>query len=144
MTSLLSAGLAPGDISKVLADHSDAVTMRLLDFAFARHGQAPVAWAWMALGSVARRELTLASDQDNAFAYADAAGPEDDEFFERVAGDVNEGLSRCGFGADNAEVMARNPAWRMSASRWQEVLQECLEHPGPLTSGPRRGLLRFS
>jgi CBS domain-containing protein len=127
--ALLSAGLAPVDISRALTAQSDAVTMRLIDFAFERHGQAPVAWAWMALGSVARRETTLASDQDNAFAYDDGVGPEVDEWFARMTADVNAGLARCGFGADNAEVLARNPTWRMSAGRWREVLEECLEHP---------------
>jgi CBS domain-containing protein len=127
--ALLSAGLAPVDISRALTAQSDAVTMRLIDFAFEGHGQAPVAWAWMALGSVARRETTLASDQDNAFAYDDGAGPEVDEWFARVTADVNAGLARCGFGADNAEVLARNPTWRMSAGRWREVLEEVLEHP---------------
>jgi CBS domain-containing protein len=129
LTSLLSAGLAPLDITRVLAAESDVVTMRLLDFSFERHGQAPVAWAWLALGSVARREMTLASDQDNAFAYADDAGDEAVEFFARVATDVNDGLARCGFGEDNAEVLARSPRWRMSAGEWRDELQACLEHP---------------
>jgi CBS domain-containing protein len=129
LTALLSAGLAPADVSRALTAQSDTVTMRLIDFAFERHGQAPVAWAWMALGSVARRELTLASDQDNAFAYADGSGPEVDAWFERVTSDVNAGLARCGFGADNAEVLARNPLWRMSAARWAEVLEEVLVQP---------------
>ena len=129
LTGLLSAGLAPVDISRALTAHSDAVTVRLFDFAFERHGQAPVAWAWMALGSVARRELTLASDQDNAFAYDDDAGDEVDEWFGRVTAEVNVGLAECGFGADNQEVLARNPLWRMSAARWAEVLRECMEYP---------------
>ena len=129
LTSLLSAGLAPLDITRVLAAESDVVTMRLIDFAFERHGQAPVAWAWMALGSVARRELTLASDQDNALSYSDEAGDETDEWFARVASDVNDGLARCGFGEDNAEVLARSPRWRMSEGRWRDELQACLEHP---------------
>ena len=129
LTSLLSAGLAPLDITRVLAAESDVVTMRLLDFAFESHGQAPVAWAWMALGSVARRELTLASDQDNAFAYDDDADQEADAFFERVATDVNDGLARCGFGEDNAEVLARSPRWRMSERGWRDELQACLDHP---------------
>jgi CBS domain-containing protein len=129
MSSLLSTGLSPLDVSRALAAQSDAVTLRLIDFAFERHGQAPVAWAWMALGSVARRELTLASDQDNAFAYANPARPEIEEWFGLLAADVNEGLSRCGFGADNAEVLARNPDWRMSEGEWEEVLEACLEHP---------------
>jgi CBS domain-containing protein len=129
LDALLSAGLAPIDVSRALTAQSDAVTMRLIDFAFERHGQAPIAWAWLALGSVARREMTLASDQDNAFAYDDGGEPELDEWFGRLTADINAGLARCGFGADNAEVLARNPTWRMSAARWREVLQECLDHP---------------
>jgi CBS domain-containing protein len=129
LASLLSAGLAPADVSRALAVQSDTATMRLIDFAFHRHGPAPVAWAWLALGSVARRELTLASDQDNALAYADEAGPEADAFFARVASDVNDGLARCGLGEDAADVLARDPRWRMSASAWRATFAECLEHP---------------
>jgi CBS domain-containing protein len=127
--SLLGAGLAPLDVSRALAVQSDTVTARLVDFALAEHGAAPVQWAWMGLGSVARRELTIASDQDNAMAYADDAGPEVDPFLERVAAHVNAGLARCGFGEDNAEVLARDRRWRMTASRWRAILQECLEMP---------------
>jgi len=129
LASLLSAGLAPADVSRALAVQSDTATMRLIDFAFHRHGPAPVPWAWLALGSVARRELTLASDQDNALAYADEAPPEADVFFARLAADVNEGLARSGMGEDSAEVLARDPRWRMSASRWRATFEECLEHP---------------
>jgi CBS domain-containing protein len=127
--SLLGAGLAPLDVSRALAVQSDTVTARLIDFAFARHGAAPVAWAWMSLGSVARREVTIASDQDNALAYADNGGADVDPYFERVAIDVNAGLARCGFGEDNADVLARDRRWRMSAGRWQAILAECLEMP---------------
>jgi CBS domain-containing protein len=129
LASLLSAGLAPADVSRALAAQSDTATMRLIDFAFRRHGPAPVAWAWLALGSVARRELTLASDQDNALAYADEGGAEADGFFARLAADVNAALARCGLGEDAAEVLARDPRWRMSASRWRATFEECLEHP---------------
>ncbi|MBA2517409.1 MAG: cyclic nucleotide-binding domain-containing protein [Solirubrobacterales bacterium] len=129
LASLLSAGLASADISRALAVQSDTATVRLLELAFAGHGTAPASWAWLALGSVARRELTLASDQDNALAYADDAGPEADAFFARVASDVNAALARCGLGEDEADVLARDPRWRMSESRWRAVFQECLEFP---------------
>ena len=127
--SLLAAGLDPADLSRALAVQSDTVTTRLVDLAFARHGAAPVPWAWMGLGSVARRELTLASDQDNALAFADEGGAEADDFFAAAAAEVNAGLARCGFGEDNADVLARDPRWRMPASRWRGVLHECLEYP---------------
>jgi CBS domain-containing protein len=127
--SLLDAGLAPVDISRALAVQSDTVTGRLITLAFERHGPAPVSWAWLALGSVARRELTIASDQDNALAYDDSADAEAEAFFERVATDINASLARCGFGEDGAGVLARDPRWRMSGGRWQAVLAECLERP---------------
>src|SRR5919204_190538 len=113
-TALLDSGLSAAVVGRVLALQSDTVTAKLLELAFERHGQAPVPWAWLALGSVARRELTLASDQDNALAYADADGPDVDAFFARVAADVNAGLARGGLGEDSAEVLARDPRWRMS------------------------------
>ena len=54
----------------------------------------------------------------------------------RSATDVNAGLAACGFGADNAEVLARSPQWRMTDERWVAMLRECLEHPD------RSGLVR--
>ena len=125
--ALVQAGLSASDIGRVLALSCDAVTIRLLDFAIARHGPAPRAWAWLALGSVARRELTLASDQDNALAYADPGDQEVDAYFERIAAHVNAGLGRAGFGADISGVVAGNALWRMSESRWIQTFRDCLE-----------------
>ena len=86
-------------------------------------------WAWMALGSVARREQALTSDQDNAMAYASPAEPQVDAYFEAVAARVNDQLTACGFGPDNAGVLARNREWRMSADEWTNVFEVCLEQP---------------
>jgi len=76
---------------------------------------------------VARRELTLASDQDNALAYADPGDEEVDAYFERIAAHVNAGLGRAGFGADISGVVAENALWRMSESRWIQTFRDCLE-----------------
>ncbi|HEY8630140.1 MAG TPA: DUF294 nucleotidyltransferase-like domain-containing protein [Gaiellaceae bacterium] len=128
--ALLDAGLASVDIGRVLSLQFDTFTIRLLDLAFEAHGPAPVPWAWLALGSVARRELTLGSDQENALAYADPNGDaEVDRYFERIATDVNRGLERCGFPPDPNEVVARSALWRMSASTWAQVFRDCLESP---------------
>jgi CBS domain-containing protein len=127
--SLLDSGIRPADVGRVLTLQGESITRRLIDFAIERHGEAPVAWAWLALGSAARQELTLASDQDNALAYDDTDDATVDEYFARVAADVNEGLARCGLGADNAEVMARDPKWRKSASQWQQIFRDTLDSP---------------
>ena len=127
--TLVQAGLQAPDIGRVLALNCDAATSRLIDFAISRHGPAPCAWAWLALGSMARRELTLASDQDNALAYADPPDPEVDAYFERIAQDVNAGLVRAGLGADISGVFAENRLWRMSESQWVETFRDCLTSP---------------
>jgi CBS domain-containing protein len=126
VVSLTRAGVVATDIGRVLALQSDTATVRLIDLALARHGTAPSAWAWMALGSTARREASLASDQDNALAYAEEGA---DDWYAALAADVNDGLARCGFGADNAEVLARNRQWRMSNADWRRVFRDCLEQP---------------
>jgi CBS domain-containing protein len=126
---LLDAGLAPADIGRVLSLQLDSLTTRLIDFSIRRHGPAPAPWAWLVLGSAARRELTLGSDQEHALAYASSGSTGVDEYFDRLGADVTEGLLRCGFRPDPNEVMASNRLWRMSEERWLEVFADSLDTP---------------
>jgi CBS domain-containing protein len=129
---LIRAGVPPRELGRVLSLQHDTVVARLIDFSLARRGSAPLAWSWLDLGSAARREFTLASDQDNAFAYADPQdGAEEavDGYFARLGGDVNEGLVRCGIGLDNNGVLAGNRQWRMSTRRWLETFDESMREP---------------
>ncbi|MGA2452544.1 MAG: putative nucleotidyltransferase substrate binding domain-containing protein [Solirubrobacteraceae bacterium] len=129
---LVDAGVPPRDIGRVLSLQHDALTVRLIDFSLSNNGPAPVAWAWLDLGSAARREFTLSSDQDNALAYeTPPAGEEDavDAYFARLGREVNAGLARCGFGVDNNDVLAGNRLWRMSKAAWIETFDECLRVP---------------
>ncbi|MGO9762458.1 MAG: putative nucleotidyltransferase substrate binding domain-containing protein [Solirubrobacteraceae bacterium] len=129
---LVDAGVPPRDIGRVLSLQHDALTVRLIDFSLSNNGPAPVAWAWLDLGSAARREFTLSSDQDNALAYeTPPAGEEDavDACFARLGREVNAGLARCGFGVDNNDVLAGNRLWRMSKAAWIETFDECLRVP---------------
>jgi CBS domain-containing protein len=126
------AGVPPRDIGRVLSLQHDTVVARLIDFSIARHGPAPAAWTWLDLGSAARREFTLASDQDNALAYATPEPGEEEEvdaYFARLGADVNEGLVKCGIGVDNNGVLARNRQWRMSKDDWLRTFDDCLREP---------------
>ena len=109
--ALSRAGVPSRDLGRVLSLQHDAVVARLVDFSIRAHGPAPVPWAWLDLGSAARREFTLASDQDNALAYGSPAPGELDSvdaYFARLGSDVNNGLARCGIGVDNNGVLAGN------------------------------------
>ncbi|MEO9176430.1 MAG: putative nucleotidyltransferase substrate binding domain-containing protein [Gaiellales bacterium] len=128
--ALHGAALAPADIGRVLTLQVEALTSRLIDLALERHGPAPVAWAWLALGSAARREFTLASDQENALAYADSEDVDRvDAWFGRFAADVNRGLARCRWPPDANQVLAESSLWRMSAASWVRVFEDCLVSP---------------
>ncbi len=133
--TLCRAGVPSRDLGRVLSLAHDAVVARLIDFSIGAHGPAPIPWAWLDMGSAARREFTLASDQDNALAYARPAPgsqltPEAaDAYFECLGQDVNAGLERCGIGIDNNGVMARNRLWRMSKPDWLRTFDECLAQP---------------
>jgi CBS domain-containing protein len=129
---LKRAGVPSRDLGRVLSLQHDAVIARLIDFSIARHGAAPLPWAWLDLGSAARREFTLSSDQDNAFAYANPDPGEEaevDAYFERLSTEVNDGLARCGIGVDNNGVLAGNRLWRMSKRDWLRTFDECLTTP---------------
>jgi CBS domain-containing protein len=130
--TLVRAGVPSRDLGRVLSLAHDAVVTRLIDFSIWAHGPAPLPWAWLDLGSAARREFTLASDQDNALAYAvplTESAAAADEYFERLGRDVNDGLARCGIGIDNNGVMAGNRMWRMSKPDWLRTFDECLAEP---------------
>ncbi len=122
---LLDAHLDAQALTRVLTALSDALTSRLLELAFDRRGRPPVPYAWLTLGSGARTELTLASDQDNALAFADSDDPTVDDYFRLVSEDVNNGLLQCGFVLDPQGVLANNREWRMSKSEWIRVFLSC-------------------
>ncbi len=129
---LLRAGVHARDLGLVLSLQQDTVVARLVDFSIWKRGPAPIAWAWLDLGSAARREFTLASDQDNALAYGDpepGLAEEVDDYFARLGTDVNDGLVKCGFGLDNNGVLAGNRLWRMSKSAWLQTFDDCLTEP---------------
>jgi CBS domain-containing protein len=126
--ALLDAGVGPLDVGRVLSLQVESLTARLIELSISSRGPTPAAWAWLALGSTARRELTLGSDQENALAY-DAEGDEADAYFACLGEDVTRGLVRCGFALDPNDVVASNALWRLPARRWTEVFRECLDTP---------------
>ena len=72
--ALVDASSEPVSVGRVVALVVDAMTTRLLTLGIERFGEPPVPWAWLALGSAARREQALATDQDHALAYERAEG----------------------------------------------------------------------
>jgi CBS domain-containing protein len=121
--TLAKAGLDPVDVGHVVAVTIDAVTRRLIQLAVRELGDPPAPWAWMALGSEARREQALATDQDHALAYADGAEGHD-QYFGGLAARVVAGLEACGIPRCRAGVLASQAPWRRTASSWVRTFEE--------------------
>ena len=90
-------------------------------------GPPPVDYCWINMGSDARHEQTLRTDQDNAIIYED---PDTDDkerveaYFGVLADTVVHGLEQCGFALCTGGVMATNPKWRRSLSQWKDYVDQ--------------------
>jgi CBS domain-containing protein len=141
--TLVGASADPVDVGHVVALAIDAMTRRLLDLAIEREGEPPAPWAWLALGSAARREQALRTDQDHALVYdADPADEERlDPYFERIGAFVTDGLEAAGVPRCNGDVMASNRALRRTLAGWQEQFRTWMRDPG--SSGSQRLSIAF-
>ena len=119
VSELVAANVDPVDIGHAVGVSVDALTQRLLRLAIADLGPAPQPWAWIALGSQARHEQALATDQDHAFAFA-SEDPVADEWFAALADRVTQGIEAAGIPRCNAGVGGYSPVWRRPLDGWVE------------------------
>jgi CBS domain-containing protein len=127
ISDLVEASADPLDIARVAAVTNDALTVRLIELGTEQLGEPPCGWAWLALGSEARREQGVFTDQDNALAYEEDG---DDAYFAALATYVNDGLAQAGIPRCRAGVIAANAEWRGPLSCWQERFRSWIQDPG--------------
>lgn len=125
--ALVETGVRPEAANRFITVNSDAVLETLLPFALAELGPAPVAFAFMIMGSEGRREQTLCTDQDNALVYADPAPGEEAgaaAYFLRLGDRMCTWLNDAGYAFCAGNVMARNPTYCQPLSAWKRRLSE--------------------
>jgi CBS domain-containing protein len=129
--SLVTAHVDPLDIAHAVAVTIDTLTTRLLELGIDELGDPPCAWAWLALGSEARQEQGLATDQDNALVVGcePAAFDEVDPYFQRLTTFVNDGIAQAGIPRCRAAVIASNPEWRGTLDGWEERFWGWIREP---------------
>jgi CBS domain-containing protein len=132
--SLYDAGVAAANVMAVYAVCVDALTRRLLTHALDRRGGVGTDFAWLALGSQARREALPSSDVDSAIVWFDTDDGSADEARTREAlleltREVTGGLRACGLRMDENGVNADAPPFVRSVSSWQNVAQSWMSDP---------------
>lgn len=129
--TLVAQDASAHDIGRVVTLIGDAVERRLLQLAEERLGPPPVPYAWLTLGSRARYEQALNSDQDHAMVLHDEATPEHAAYFGRLADLVTDGLVEAGYPRCPGDMMATNPQWRVSLAEWRQQFDSWFARPSP-------------
>ncbi|MEX2421526.1 MAG: putative nucleotidyltransferase substrate binding domain-containing protein [Actinomycetota bacterium] len=121
------------DVGHVIAFSIDAATRRLLELAIDELGDPPVSWSWLALGSAARQEQAIRTDQDHGLAYegdAEVAEP----YLGALAEFVTSGLESAWLTRCVGNVMATNDALRLSVRDWVQRYHAWMREIGPRAS----------
>jgi CBS domain-containing protein len=126
---LVDAETPVDDIGRLGGSAQDALVARMLRDAEARLGPPPAPYAFLVLGSHARLEATIHTDQDHAIALADDAGPDAEAWAAALAEEVVAGLERCGFPRCPGGIMASNPRWRVPLPTWERYFRGWIEEP---------------
>lgn len=128
----IERGASTEEVQGLLTVSADALARRLLTIAEEKLGPPPVAYAFAVLGSQGRREMGLASDQDNALILSDEYDADrHGEYFRELAEFVNKGLATAGQPLCPGDMMAMNPQWRMTVSQWAQTFHHWVTAPEP-------------
>jgi CBS domain-containing protein len=128
--ALHDARVGAANIAAIYSVVVDALTRRLLEFEVHAAGGTPAPFAWLALGSLARREAVPSSDVDSAIVWfedgaEEVVRPRLHEFgCETVAG-----LEQWGFRSDAHGASASNRVFVRSLESWQHAVRSWIADP---------------
>lgn len=131
--SLIDSGAVPRNVCHITTTVSDAITRRVVTLAVEELGRPPTAFSFLALGSEARQEQTLATDQDNAIVYEDPAPGEASDgvpdYFLRLGEWVCDALDRIGYHHCKGDAMAKDSRWNHPLSKWKGYFSDWINEP---------------
>ncbi|MGH1361064.1 MAG: DUF294 nucleotidyltransferase-like domain-containing protein [Burkholderiaceae bacterium] len=132
LVQLVSAGVRPEKVTRLMTDVGDAATRQFLLLAERELGPAPVPYLWLACGSQGRQEQTGVSDQDNCLILDDSVKPKHDAYFETLARRVSDALDQCGYFYCPGDMMATNARWRQPVRQWRAYFDGWVRQPEPM------------
>lgn len=119
-------------IGKAMAVIGRSFKQRLLELAEHQLGPPPVPYCFLALGSMARDEQLIVTDQDNALILDNRFDPQvHDAYFAALADFVSDGLAACGYTYCTGKIMATNPQWRQPRRVWESYFAQWIDQPTP-------------
>jgi len=129
-TQLVVADANTQMIGNAMSHIGTAFVKRLLQLAEDQFGKAPVPYCFVALGSQAREEQIIKTDQDNALILSDKYDESlHGEYFEKLSEWVCQNLDKCGYDLCSGDIMASNPRWRQPISVWKQYFTDWIREP---------------
>ncbi len=128
VAALLSGGLDASVIAGFVARLNDTLLRRILHWAHADLGPAPVPYAWVVFGSEGRMEQTLLTDQDHGLIYADG-GAAHTAWFQAFTDLAVADLGTAGFPPCPGGHMANRSHGVLSG--WVRKFEDCIDGPRP-------------
>lgn len=129
-TQLVVADANTQMIGNAMSHIGTAFVKRLLQLAEEKFGVPPVPYCFIALGSQAREEQTIKTDQDNALILSDKYDKKiHGEYFEALTDWVCRHLDDCGYTLCTGDIMASNSRWRQPLKVWKENFSEWIQKP---------------
>jgi CBS domain-containing protein len=123
---------SPEEVSELLTVGLDSLARRLLTLAEEELGPPPVPYGFAVVGSQGRRAAGFASDQDNCLVLSDDYDEDaHDGYFAALSSRVCDGLAAAGQVYCPGDMMASNPAWRMTVGQWADIFHTWVTAPDP-------------
>ncbi|WP_223789048.1 putative nucleotidyltransferase substrate binding domain-containing protein [Marinicella meishanensis] len=132
LVKLVAAGLHAKDIAHSISSIGRAIIQKVIKQTIQELGPAPIRFAYLVAGSLARNDQTAHSDQDNGLLLADNYEPAQHGcYFQQLASTVSDWLNRCGYVYCPGDVMASNEQWRQPLAVWQSYFERWILTPEP-------------
>lgn len=119
-------------VGRAMSEIGRSFKQRLLELAEEKFGPSPVPYCFLALGSMARDEQLIVTDQDNAIILDNSfQEKKHGEYFNKLAKFVCDGLAACGYSYCTGDIMATNPEYRKTQSQWEDCFADWIDNPNP-------------
>ena len=129
---MVEEGATAQMIGSAVATIGRSFKQRLIALAEEDLGPPPVPYCFLALGSMARDEQSLVTDQDHALVLDDDFDRSaHDDYFRRLGEQVSDGLDAVGYPYCKGKIMASQAALRQPLSVWQDRFATWIARPEP-------------
>jgi len=131
---MVGYGAKPDALRGTIGRMFDAAIVKFIQLSLNTLGEPPVSFAFITLGSNARHEMTMFSDQDNALIFNDVQ--ENDlqrvrRYFLKLADGVCAKLDKAGYPFCPGGIMAVNPKYCLSISEWKDCFTDWITNATP-------------